>query len=244
MIFDLERVKENKIRARETRANNFVIKRVFNDFERRILELGVKWENGLIEGCREQDLKKLKQNNNVLFSEFSNTSIKDLSLDLYGNLMQLHWSNDPYTDFTEKIKLLKPKGQFFCCLFGTQTLKELRDCFSKADMKVLGTVSPRVSPLPEIRDVGNLATKVGLNKCVVDRDITRVDYKKVSDLLLDIKEMGETNAILDRRRGLMTKNLINQVEKFYIESFSEKYSGIKDNTIRATFEVIFLHGTK
>tara|TARA_Y100000991_G_scaffold207448_1_gene185516 strand:- start:137 stop:871 length:735 start_codon:yes stop_codon:yes gene_type:complete len=244
MLFDLERVKENKIRARETRANNFVIKRVFSDFERRILELDIKWENGLIEGCREIDLKELKQNNNVLVSEFSNANSKDLSLDLYANLMQLHWSNDPYTDFSEKIKLLKPKGQFFCCLFGTQTLEELRDCFSKAEMKVLGKVSPRVSPLPEIRDVGNLATKVGLNNCVVDRDITRVDYKTVADLFIDIKEMGETSAILDRRKGLITKNLINEVEKLYIENFSKKDLGRKDNTIIATFEVIFLHGTK
>ena len=48
MLFDLERVKENKIRARETRANNFVIKRVFSDFEKRILELDIKWENGVL----------------------------------------------------------------------------------------------------------------------------------------------------------------------------------------------------
>ena len=77
--------------------------------------------------------------------------------------MQLHWSNDPYSDFSEKVKLLKPEGHFMCCLFGSETLNELRDSFYKAEIKLFGAASPRISPLPEIRDVGNLAAKVGLN---------------------------------------------------------------------------------
>ena len=244
MLFDIKRVKENKIRSRETRSRSFVLKRVFSDMESRILDLPDAWEYGLIEGCRGTDLKELNKNNKIIISEAIHNSDKNPSIDLYANLMQLHWSNDPYSDFSEKVKLLKSNGQFLCCLFGAETLNELKPSFARAEIKLFGATSPRVSPLPEIRDVGNLAAKVGLKNCVVDRDIIKVDYKKILDLFLDIKEMGETNAIIGRRKSLTPKNLIREVEKNYFKNFSEKKQEENDGTIRATFEVIFLYGTK
>ncbi len=244
MIFDIERVKENKIRSRETRSRSFLLKRVFGDLESRILDLPKGWEHGLIEGCRKNELKELSKNNKVTISEFMHDSPETEQTDLYANLMQLHWSNDPYSDFSEKFKLLKPRGHFMCCLFGAETLKELRDSFSKAEIKLFGSASPRISPLPEIRDVGNLAAKVGLNNCVVDRDIIKVKYNGILDLFLDIKKMGETNAIIERRKSLTTKRLIKEVEKFYFKNFSDKKSEKNASSISATFEVIFLYGTK
>ena len=244
MLFDIKRVKENKIRSRETRSRSFLLRRVFSDMESRILDLPDPWKYALIEGCRSSELEELNKNNKVKISESIHNSDKNLLTDLYANLMQLHWSNDPYSDFSEKFKLLKPNGQFLCCLFGAETLNELKDSFAKAEIKLFGTTSPRISPLPEIRDVGNLAAKVGLKNCVVDRDIIKVDYKKISDLFLDIKEMGETNAIIGRRKSLMPKNLINAVEKYYFKNFSEKKQKGSAGSVRATFEVIFLYGTK
>ena len=244
MLFDIQRVKENKIRSRETRSSNFLLKRVFSDMESRILDLPEAWEYGLIEGCRGSDLKELNKNNKIIILESIHNSDKNPSIDLYVNLMKLHWSNDPYSDFSERVKLLKPNGQFLCCLFGAETLNELKDCFASAEIKLFGATSPRIAPLPEIRDVGNLAAKVGLKNCVVDRDIIKVDYKKIIDLFLDIKEMGETNAISGRRKSLMPKNLIHEVEKYYFKNFSEKKQIGSAESITATFEVIFLYGTK
>ena len=105
MLFDIKRVKENKIRSRETRPKNFLFKRIFSDIENRILNLPNAWEYGLIEGCRRVDLKELKKNDKITISEFSNNPDKTSSIDLYANLMQLHWSNDPFSDFAQKVKL-------------------------------------------------------------------------------------------------------------------------------------------
>jgi len=244
MLFDIKRVKENKLRSRETRPRNFLFKRVFKDVENRILDLPIAWEYGLIEGCRRVDLKELSKNKKLTISEFIHNPDENLSIDLYANLMQLHWSNDPYRDFSEKVKLLKSKGQFLCCLFGSETLGELRESFAKAEIKLFGNVSPRISPLPEIRDVGNLAFKVGLKDCVVDRDLIKVDYKNIFDLFFDIKKMGETNAIIGRCKTLMSKNLVNEVEEYYLKNFSKRRQEEGSESIRATFEVIFLYGSK
>ena len=244
MLFDINRVKENKIRSRETRSRSILLKRVFGDLENRILDLPQDWERGLIEGCRKDDLKELSKNTKVIISELSHNTVNTQSFDLYANIMQLHWSNDPYSDFFEKVKFLKPQGHFMCCLFGSETLNELRESFFKAEIKLFGAASPRISPLPEIRDVGNLATKVGLNNCVVDRDIIKVDYERLLDLFLDIKKMGETNAILERSKSLTTKTLVQEVEKLYLKNFTDKKSKKVSCTISATFEIIFLYGRR
>ena len=244
MLFDIKRVRENKIRSRETRSKSFLLKRVFGDLENRILDLPEAWEKGLIEGCKRDELKELSKKSKLIISEFTYNSAKTQTMDLYANLMQLHWSNEPYVDFSEKVKLLKPKGHFMCCLFGGETLYELKDSFFKAEMKLFGVASPRISPLPDIRDVGNLGVKAGLNNCVVDRDIIKVDYNRLLDLFFDIKKMGETNAIRERRKSLTPKNLLQEVEKFYLKNYSSKNLDNFSNSIRATFEVIFLYGTK
>ena len=66
MLFDIKRVKENKIRATETRSSNFLLKRVFSDMESRVLDLPDAWEYGLIEGCRGSDLKELNKNTKII----------------------------------------------------------------------------------------------------------------------------------------------------------------------------------
>ena len=100
---------------------------MFADLESRISDLPQKWDYALIEGCKRSDLKELSKNNKITISEFTHNSTQTQSIDLYANLMQLHWSNDPYSDFSEKVKLLRPKGHFMCCLFGAETLNELRN---------------------------------------------------------------------------------------------------------------------
>ena len=63
-------------------------------------------------------------------------------------------------------------------------------------------------------------------------------------MFLDIKEMGETNSILERRKSLTTKNLVQEVEKFYFKNFTDKKLKKDTHTISATFEIIFLYGRK
>ena len=89
-----------------------------------------------------------------------------------------------------------------------------------------------------------MAAKVGLHNCVVDRDIIKVDYKRILDLFSDIKKMGETNAIIGRYKSLTPKNLIREVEKYYFKNFSHIRLKGDAEVIRATFEVIYLYGTK
>ena len=92
MLFDINKVKKNKMRSRETRSRSFLLKRAFADLESRILDLNEKWDYALIEGCRRSDLSELGKNNKITISEFTHNSTQAQSIDLYANLMQLHLS--------------------------------------------------------------------------------------------------------------------------------------------------------
>ncbi len=56
--------------------------------------------------------------------------------------------------------------------------------------------------------------------------------------------MGETNAIIGRSKNLTPKNLIHEVEKHYFKNFSCRRQEDYTQFISATFEVIYLYGTK
>ena len=87
MLFDINRVKENKIRSRESRSRSFLLKRVFGDLENRILDLPHGWECGLIEGCRKNDqkVKKSKQVARCLSSGYSKQGNQEFYLEHYEN---------------------------------------------------------------------------------------------------------------------------------------------------------------
>ena len=57
MLFDINRVKENKIRSRESRSRSFILKRVFSDLENRILDLPQGWKCGLSRDVEKMTLK-------------------------------------------------------------------------------------------------------------------------------------------------------------------------------------------
>ncbi len=62
-----------------------------------------------------------------------------------------------HKDSKKKGHKLHHKGKAFGKLVrDDEKVKELRDSFAQAEMKLFGAVSPRISPLPEIRGVGNL----------------------------------------------------------------------------------------
>ncbi|XP_050382013.1 putative methyltransferase At1g22800, mitochondrial isoform X1 [Argentina anserina] len=61
-----------------------------------------------------------------------------------------------------------------------------------------GGISPRISPLAQVRDAGNLLTMAGFTLPGVDLDEYVVRYPSALDLIEHLRAMGETNALLQR----------------------------------------------
>jgi NADH dehydrogenase [ubiquinone] 1 alpha subcomplex assembly factor 5 len=61
-----------------------------------------------------------------------------------------------------------------------------------------GGISPHVSPMTNTRDISNLLGRAGFTLLTVDIDEVKVSYPSMWELLADLQQMGEGNAIIGR----------------------------------------------
>lgn len=159
------------------------------------------------------------------------------SLDLAVSTLSLHWVNDLPGALIQIRKALRPDGLFIGALFGGETLQELRQVLMQAEADCEGGVSPRVSPFADVRDLGGLMQRAGFALPVVDADIVTVRYENAFRLLEDLRAMGETNALNDRRRVPLKRATLIRAAELYQEQFADP-----DGRIRASFEILYATG--
>ncbi|KAK9929959.1 hypothetical protein M0R45_027024 [Rubus argutus] len=156
--------------------------------------------------------------------------------DLVISCLGLHWTNDLPGAMIQCRLALKPDGLFLAAILGGETLKELRIACTVAQMEREGGISPRVSPLAQVRDAGNLLTRAGFTLPGVDVDEYVVRYPSALDLIEHLRAMGETNALLQRNPMLKRETAL-ATAAIYDSMFAAE-----DGTIPATFQVIYMTG--
>lgn len=155
------------------------------------------------------------------------------SLDLILSNLSLHWVNDLPGALAQMRMALRPDGLLLATLFGTETLKELRGVLIDAEMEVAGGIAPRVSPFTDVRDAGNLLTRAGFALPVVDAETVTVTYSDMFKLMADLRAMGETNTVIERRRVPTRRDVFLRAAALYAERFSDARG-----RITATFQII------
>ncbi|KAF3447418.1 hypothetical protein FNV43_RR12604 [Rhamnella rubrinervis] len=164
--------------------------------------------------------------------------VKESSLDLIISCLGLHWTNDLPGAMIQCRMALKPDGLFLAAILGGETLKELRIACTVAQMEREGGISPRVSPLAQVRDAGNLLTRAGFALPGVDVEEYIVRYQSALDLIEHLRAMGETNALLQRNK-ILKRDTALATAAIYDSMFAAE-----DGTIPATFQVIYMTGWK
>jgi SAM-dependent methyltransferase len=163
--------------------------------------------------------------------------LADASLDLAVSALSLQLVNDLPGALIQIRRALKPDGLFLAALFGGDTLSELRAAFAAAESEIEGGISPRVAPFADLRDLGALLQRAGFALPVADADRVVVRYRSALDLAQDLRRMGATNPLIDRRRGPLKRATLMRMAEIYAERFADV-----DGRLRATFEVVFLSG--
>ncbi len=161
----------------------------------------------------------------------------DESLDLVVSALALHFVEDLPGTLAQFRRALKPDGLFLAVLLGGDTLTELRTALAAAEAEITGGASPRVAPFAELRAAGALLQRAGFALPVIDRDRRTVRYASALHLMRDLRAMGATNALVERSRTPMTRQMLARVVEIYAERFSDP-----DGRVRATFETIALSG--
>ncbi|KAG8895921.1 hypothetical protein FRC01_012126 [Tulasnella sp. 417] len=165
-------------------------------------------------------------------------SIPRNSQDAVVSCLSLHWVNDLPGALIQAREALKPDGVFIGAMFGGDTLFELRTSLQLAETEREGGISPRVSPMTQTSDVSNLMARAGFNLLTVDTDEVKVAYPSMWELLEDLRDMGESNAVVERRHFLRRDTLLAA------SSIYKALHANEDGTVPATFQVVYMIGWK
>ncbi len=164
-------------------------------------------------------------------------AIAPSSIDFVTSALVLHRLNDLPGALIQIRQALRPDGLFVGAMFGGETLTELRAAFSEAEAQIEGGISPRVAPFADVRDMGGLMQRAGFALPVVDADRHAVTYETPFALLRDLRGMGETNALNDRRKNPLRKATLMRMAEIYSDRF-----GTPDGRVKATFQIVYLAG--
>ncbi len=159
------------------------------------------------------------------------------ALDLVVSALALQFVNDLPGVLVQIRRALKPDGLFLAALIGGETLTELRQSFAAAESEIEGGVSPRVAPFADVRELGALLQRAGLALPVTDSDRLTVRYDSAFAVMHDLRRMGATNALLDRRRTPLKRATLTRMAEIYAQRFADDAG-----RVRATFETVWLSG--
>ncbi len=159
------------------------------------------------------------------------------SQDLVISALSLQFVNDLPGVLAQTFRVLKPDGLLLAALAGGETLKELRESWLVAEEELSGGASPRVAPFADVRALGGLLQRAGFALPVADADTVVATYASPLHLMRELKAMGMSNPLTERRRVPVTRALLLRAAEVYAERHA-----MADGRVPATFEIITLTG--
>lgn len=130
------------------------------------------------------------------------------SFDLVVANLSLHAINDLPGALIQIRRCLVPDGLFLASLPALGTLAELRAALTETEADLTGGAAPRVAPFPDLRDGAALLQRAGFALPVADAEDITLRYATPFNLLRDLRQAGEANAVLARSRRFPPRLLL------------------------------------
>jgi SAM-dependent methyltransferase len=256
-IFDRQLLRARQQRARALGAETFLIDRVADELGERLSAVLRQFERAVDLGTPTDAVRRVLAASGkvatIIAAEpaaagLAASSLRvaadeealpfaDGSLDLVVSALSLQFVNDLPGTLIQIRRALKADGLLLAALIGGDTLVELREAFAAAESEIEGGVSPRVAPFADVRQLGALLQRAGLALPVVDSDRLTVRYSTVFALMRDLRRMGATNMLSERRRTPLRRATLQRMAEIYAQRFADT-----DGRLRARFEIVWLSG--
>lgn len=243
VLFDRALLLQRQGRAATIGPATFLLDRVVEDMEERLSAVTRAFAGAADIWTPGAGLQELLRGRAQSFTRVALESAQEVlpfapeSLDLALSALAFQFVNDLPGVFAQICRALKPDGLLLAAMIGGDTLTELRQSFAVAEAECEGGVSPRVAPFADLRDIGGLLQRAGFALPVTDVDRIVVRYDSAFGLMADLRRMGATNILAERRRIPTRRATLLRMAKIYAERFADG-----DGRIRATFDVIWLSG--
>ena len=244
ILFDRPLLRARQHRALRGGAATFLLDRVAEDAAERLQAVLREFKSAADVGTPGDQLRNALADR---FGQLARIDLPDIEseplalqpeqLDLAVSALAFQFVNDLPGVLAQIRRALKPDGFLLAAMIGGDTLTELRQSFAAAEAELEGGVSPRVAPFVDLRDVGALLQRAKFALPVTDVDRIVVRYASAFALMADLRRMGATNVLVERRRTPSRRATLMRMAKIYGERFADS-----DGRIRATFDVIWLSG--
>jgi SAM-dependent methyltransferase len=242
ILFDRALLRTRLDRALKQGPATFLLDRVAEDMEERLAavkrdfaDVADIWTPG--DALRKPLADRFGSFGHINLEDSEVLPLQPEQLDLVVSALALQFVNDLPGVLAQIRRALRPDGLLLAAMLGGDTLTELRQCFAAAEADLEGGVSPRVAPFADLRDIGALLQRAGLALPVTDVDRVVVRYDSPFALMADLRRMGATNILIERRRTPTRRATMLRMAQIYGERFADP-----DGRIRATFDVIWLSG--
>ena len=242
VLFDRALLGARLVRAMREGAVTFLLDRAAEDLADRLLAVSRSfaaaadlWTPGA--GLTEAARARADSIARIAFDPSEALSLPAGSLDLVVSALAFQFVNDLPGVLAQIRRALKPDGLLLAAMLGGDTLTELRQSFAAAEAECEGGVSPRVAPFADLRDIGALLQRAGFALPVTDVDRVVVRYGSAFALMADLRRMGATNVLRERRHSPTRRTTMLRMAELYRERFADP-----DGRIRATFDIVWLSG--
>jgi SAM-dependent methyltransferase len=244
VLFDRALLRGRQDRAAQQQAATFLLDRVAEDMAERLHAVLREFTNAADIGTTGDQVRNALARR---VGELAHIDLPDReseplllaprSIDLAVSGLALQFVNDLPGLLAQIRRALKPDGLLLAAMIGGDTLTELRQSLAAAEAELEGGISPRVAPFADLRDVGALLQRAGFALPVTDVDRIVVRYDSAFALMQDLRRMGATNVLVERRRVPTRRATMLRMAQIYGERFADP-----DGRIRATFDLIWLSG--
>jgi SAM-dependent methyltransferase len=242
VLFDRALLSARLKRARRDAPVTFLLERVAEDMAERLqavtrdfVDAADIWTPG--DALHELLAARCKSVRFVAANVSELLPLQPQSLDLAVSALALQFVNDLPGVLAQIRRALRPDGLLLAAMIGGDTLTELRQSFAAAEAECEGGASPRVAPFADLREIGALLQRAGFALPVTDVDRIVVRYRNAFALMQELRRMGATNVLVERRHTPTRRATLLRMAQIYAERFADS-----DGRIRATFDVIWLSG--
>ncbi len=143
--------------------------------------------------------------------------------------MLLHWCEDAEAVLREARRMLRFPGLLLVSTLGPDTLRELRLAWAAVDQQ------PHTLAFADMHNLGDALVGAGFAEPVVDRHVVTVSYRRLDDLVRDLRGVGAADLGPGRRRSLTGRHRWAAMK----HAFGQQRR--VDGTVPVTVEIICAH---
>ena len=141
-----------------------------------------------------------RSNSSFITADANKTPFSSDAFDLvFSNLVFSAF--DVQSMLIEAFRIMRQKGAIVFATFGPDTLVEIHSSWLNVDGY------PHVHNFLDMHDLGDMLVNAGFSEPVLDVEMVTLTYKSVKRLVQDLRYLGCTNSLAERRRGLTGRGI-------------------------------------